>query len=46
MIGVYPKGADGTDINAVDVIIEKGIVAASDDFGSVTVFKYPVLAQS
>ena len=46
MAGVYPKGADGTDINAVDVIHEKQLVAASDDFGSVTVFKYPVLAQS
>jgi len=46
VVGVFPKGADGTDINAVDVIIEKGLVAASDDFGSVTIFKYPVLSQN
>lgn len=43
VLGVYPQGADGTDINTVDANAERTLVAAGDDFGSVRVFRYPVL---
>ena len=45
VMGVYPQGADGTDINAVDATADRTLVAAGDDFGSVRVFRYPALKQ-
>ena len=41
--GVFPQGADGTDINAVDHTPDRSLVAAGDDFGSVCVYKSPIL---
>jgi len=45
-MGVYPQGADGSDINTVDASGDRKLVAAGDDFGSVRVFRYPVLKTS
>jgi len=42
--GVYPPGADGTDINTVDSSSSRRLVAAGDDFGSVRLFNYPVMS--
>lgn len=41
--GVFPQGADGTDVNAVDSTPDRGLIAAGDDFGSVCVYKGPIL---
>ena len=40
---MFPSGADGTDINATDLNHDKSLIAAGDDFGSVCVYKAPVL---
>ncbi len=39
--GVFPQGADGTDVNAVDVIKDRKIVVVGDDFGTVCLYKFP-----
>ena len=44
--GVFPQGADGTDINAVDADAARKHIVAGDDFGSICVYKYPVLKNS
>lgn len=47
--GIYPAYADGTDVNAVDRSKKKfgnneyPLVATSDDFGMVKLFRYPCL---
>lgn len=41
--GVFPSGADGTDINATDANADRSLIAAGDDFGSVCVYKAPIL---
>jgi len=40
-MGVWPEGADGTDINACDRSNNKAVIATGDDFGEVKLFKYP-----
>jgi hypothetical protein len=44
--GVYPQGYDGTDINAVDADQNRKHLAAGDDFGTVFVYKFPVVNNS
>jgi WD40 repeat protein len=44
--GVFPQGADGTDINAVDASADRKTLVAADDFGSICVYKFPVLKNS
>jgi microtubule-associated protein-like 6 len=39
--GIWPAGADGTEINAVHRSSSEQYVAAADDFGKVKVFNYP-----
>ena len=39
--GIWPKFADGTDINAVARSFSGHLVATADDFGRVTLFRYP-----
>ena len=49
--GIYPAYADGTDVNAVDRSKTKfgnkeyEIVATSDDFGLVKIFRYPCVTK-
>lgn len=38
VMGVFPAGADGTDINSVDANNDRTRIAAGDDFGSVSIF--------
>jgi hypothetical protein len=40
--GIWPKGADGTDINAVCRSNSGTIIATSDDSGLVKLFRFPV----
>ena len=42
-MGIFPSGADGTDINAVDANKDRKYIVAGDDFGSINVYKFPVL---
>jgi len=44
--GVYPQGADGTDVNGVDATADRTLVAVGDDRGSVCVYRYPVVRNS
>ena len=44
--GVFPPGADGTDVNNVDVNANRSLVAVGDDFGSLCVYRYPCMKQS
>jgi WD40 repeat protein len=41
-MGVFPQGADGTDINCVDADEDRKLIVAGDDFGTICVYKYPV----
>ena len=41
--GVFPVGADGTDINSVDANADRTLIAASDDFGTMCVYRFPCL---
>ena len=40
-VGIWPEGADGTDINAVDRDGAQSLVATADDFGRVNLFSWP-----
>jgi len=42
-MGIFPSGADGTDINSVDATSDRKHVVAGDDFGTICVYKFPVL---
>ena len=39
--GIWPDGADGTDVNSVDRSKGKQLVATGDDFGNVNLYRYP-----
>jgi microtubule-associated protein-like 6 len=43
--GIWPPCADGTDVNGVDRSKNCKLVATSDDFGLVKLFKYPCFAK-
>ena len=44
MLGIHPKGEDGTHINGVNISQDRTILATCDDFGLVNVYNYPVLS--
>ncbi|XP_070301365.1 echinoderm microtubule-associated protein-like 1 isoform X3 [Salvelinus sp. IW2-2015] len=41
VLGLWPDGSDGTDINAVSRSNEKQLLVTGDDFGKVCLFSYP-----
>lgn len=41
ILGVWPEGSDGTDINAVCRAHERKLLSTGDDFGKVHLFSYP-----
>ena len=41
--GVYPSGADGTDVNYVDVNTNRTLIAAADDFATICIYRYPCM---
>lgn len=43
--GIWPAEADGTDVNAVIRNKDKTVLATSDDFGTVKLFKYPCVKE-
>ncbi|XP_078356309.1 echinoderm microtubule-associated protein-like 2 isoform X2 [Oculina patagonica] len=44
VIGIWPDGADGTDVNSVDRSNEKQLIATGDDFGNVNLYRYPCVS--
>lgn len=46
VMGIWPLNSDGTDVNAVDVIFDKGLVLTGDDFGNVNLFNYPCVVKN
>jgi len=43
VIGIWPEGADGTDINSCSRSRDNQMLCSGDDFGKVHLFKYPVV---
>jgi len=43
--GIWPRGADNSDINAVDRSINGKYLASADDFGKIKVFRNPVIEE-
>lgn len=43
--GIWPPGADGTDINGVDRSHSGHLIATSDDFGKIKIFRYPCVTE-
>ncbi|XP_026809328.1 echinoderm microtubule-associated protein-like 2 isoform X3 [Rhopalosiphum maidis] len=41
-IGIWPEGADGTDVNACERSNGSKLMATGDDFGKVKLYSYPV----
>ncbi|XP_065208639.1 echinoderm microtubule-associated protein-like 2 isoform X2 [Planococcus citri] len=41
-VGIWPEGADGTDVNACEVSHDRKVLATGDDFGKVKLYSYPV----
>ena len=47
VMGIWPPYADGTDINAIDVVPHKGLVATANDTGGfVRLHNYPCVVRS
>jgi WD40 repeat protein len=47
LMGIWPMYADGTDINAVDVCVEKGLVVTANDTGGlVKLFNFPCVVKN
>jgi hypothetical protein len=44
-MGIWPKYADGTDINGVDVCSELGIIATADDSGFLNILNFPSVVE-
>jgi WD40 repeat protein len=45
LMGIWPPNADGSDVNAVDVLCSRGLVATADDSGYLSVMNYPCVAK-
>lgn len=44
--GVFPSGADGTDVNHVCTNENRSLIVAGDDFSSICIYRYPVINNS
>lgn len=41
VMGIFPIGFDGTDVNSCDANADRSLIAVSDDRGSLNVYKFP-----
>lgn len=41
VVGIWPPGADGTDVNSADRSVCGSYLATGDDFGQLKLFNYP-----
>jgi WD40 repeat protein len=39
--GIWPAGADGSDINAVERSPDGTVIATADDFGTIKLYNFP-----
>ena len=46
VMGIWPRYSDGTDINAVDVNISRGIVATGNDGSVVRLLNFPCVVEN
>jgi len=46
VMGIFPPGADGSDINCVDASSDRRYAVAGDDFSTICVYNFPVLKNS
>lgn len=46
VMGIWPPDADGTDINALEVAYDKGVVLTGDDSGHLNLMNYPCLVKN
>lgn len=46
VMGVFPLGADGTDVNSVDANEARTLVGVADDNGCLCVYRFPCLKNS
>jgi WD40 repeat protein len=46
VMGIWPPNADGTDVNALDVLKSKRLVATADDTGRLNIFTHPCVAKN
>jgi len=42
-LGIWPEGADGTDVNHCERSHDGRLMATADDFGKVKLYSYPVI---
>lgn len=42
-IGIWPEGADGTDVNACARSHNSRLITTADDFGKVKLYSYPTI---
>lgn len=40
-VGIWPEGADGTDVNCSARSRDKNLIATGDDFGKVKIYSFP-----
>ena len=45
MIGIWPVGSNGSDINTVDCTKDRSIIAVGDNYGKIKLFKYPSIIE-
>ena len=46
VMGIWPPNSSGTDINAIDVSPDKGLVVTGDDFGLLKLMNYPCIVKN
>jgi hypothetical protein len=46
VMGIWPPNTDGTDINAVDINRQRGLVFSADDFGFLSLQNYPCVVKN
>jgi hypothetical protein len=47
LMGIWPPYSNGSDVNAVDVCMEKGlVVTANNEFGLTKLFNYPCVVKA
>jgi hypothetical protein len=42
-IGIWPEGADGTDVNSCERSHDARVIATGDDFGKLKLYSYPAV---